>query len=60
MTKAPWKIGSRVRLPSGSRALSVIGYDSVGSVICRPFGDDEGRIDIYIPPSLLIDAEVAS
>lgn len=50
-----WKSGSEVRLASGSEALEVIGYDSVGSVICRP-QDHERRVDLYVAPSLLIAA----
>jgi len=55
VTTASWKSGSLVRLQSGSGAFTVIGCDSVGSVICRPLGDD--HLGIYVPPSLLVAAE---
>jgi hypothetical protein len=57
MTEAHWKSGSRVRVSSGSRVLDVIGYDSVGSVICRPI-DSPRHSGVYVTPSLLIEAEV--
>ena len=59
MTEVPWKIDSVVRFISGGEALQVIGRDSVGSVICRTLNDD-GRQSIYVPPSLLVAADVES
>jgi uncharacterized protein YodC (DUF2158 family) len=57
MTKAHWKSGSRVKVSSGNRVLAVVGYDSVGSVICRPI-DNPRHSGVYVTPSLLVDAEV--
>ena len=56
MTTTFWKSGSIVRLLSGGGALRVIGSDGVGSVICRPLGGGSD-LDIYVPPSLLAEAE---
>lgn len=53
-----WKSGNVVRLLSGGEVMKVIGCDSVGSVICRPLGD-ERHLGIYVPPSLLAAAEAA-
>lgn len=57
-TRASWKSGSIVRLLSGGEAMKVLGYDSVGSVICRPLSDDR-HLGIYVPPALLIAADPA-
>ncbi|SDN34636.1 hypothetical protein SAMN05444050_1330 [Afipia sp. GAS231] len=51
-----WKSGNVVRLLSGGEAMTVIGSDSVGSVICRPL-NDERHLGIYVPPSLLVAAD---
>ena len=59
VTATSWKSGSVVRLLSGGEALRVIGCDSVGSVICRPLGDNR-HLGIYIPPSMLMAAEAPS
>ena len=56
VTVTTWNSGSVVRLLSGGEALRVIGCDSVGSVICRPLGDDS-HLGIHVPPSLLMPAE---
>ena len=53
-----WKSGSAVRLLSGGEAMTVVGCDSVGSVICRPLNDDR-HLGIYMPPSLLVAADPA-
>ena len=53
-----WKSGSVVRLLSGGEIMTVIGCDSVGSVICRPLNDDR-HLGIYVPPSMLMAAEAA-
>jgi hypothetical protein len=55
-TSVSWKSGSVVRLLSGGDAMKVIGYDGVGSVICRPL-NDERHLGIYVPPSLLVAAD---
>ena len=55
-TRASWKSGNVVRLSSGGEAMKVVGYDSVGSVICKPL-NDERHLGIYVPPSLLIAAD---
>jgi len=55
-TSASWKSGSVVRLLSGGEAMTVVGRDSVGSVICRPL-NDECHLGIYVPPSLLVAAD---
>jgi hypothetical protein len=59
MIEAQWKSGGRVKVSSGSRVLDVIGYDSVGSVICRPI-DSPRHSGVYVTPSLLVDVEVNS
>jgi uncharacterized protein YodC (DUF2158 family) len=47
------KSGSVVQLISGGRLMRVVGYDSVGSVICE-WPDGRGGISKgYIPRSLL-------
>lgn len=50
-----WKIDDRVRIASAQQTLIVLGYDSVGSVICRPL-DDERHRGLYVSPSLLVAA----
>ncbi|SDJ72955.1 hypothetical protein SAMN05444171_0873 [Bradyrhizobium lablabi] len=55
-TSVSWKSGSLVRLLSGGDAMTVIGCDSVGSVICQPL-NDERHPGIYVPPSLLVAAD---
>ena len=55
-TRVSWKSGNVVRLLSGGDAMKVIGWDSVGSVICRPL-NDERHLGIYVPPSLLVAAD---
>jgi uncharacterized protein YodC (DUF2158 family) len=55
-TRSCWKSGSLVRLLSGGEAMNVMGYDSVGSVICRPL-NDERHLGFYVPPSLLVAAD---
>jgi hypothetical protein len=56
-TSVCWKSGSVVRLLSGGDAMKVVGYDGVGSVICRPL-NDERHLGIYVPPSLLLGADL--
>ena len=56
-TSVSWKSGSVVRLLSGGEAMKVVGSDGVGSVICRPL-DDDRHLDIYVPPSLLVAADL--
>ncbi len=51
-----WKSGNVVRLLSGGEVMTVIGCDSVGSVICRPL-NDHSHLGIYVPPSLLMTVE---
>ncbi len=58
-TSVSWKSGSLVRLSSGGEAMTVVGSDSVGSVICRPV-NDERHLGIYVPPSLLVAADFGS
>jgi hypothetical protein len=58
-TSVSWKSGDVVRLLSGGEVMQVIGYDDVGSVICRPLSD-ERHLGIYVPPSLLVAAEPAA
>jgi hypothetical protein len=55
MDKAFWKSGSMVEFISGGRMLTVVGYDSVGSVICEPRGSTSHE-RVYVPSALLIDA----
>ena len=55
-TRVSWKSGSVVRLSSGGDPMSIIGSDSVGSMICRPL-HDERHPGIYVPPSLLVAAD---
>jgi hypothetical protein len=55
-TRASWKSGNVVRLLSGGEAMKVVGYDSVGSVICEPL-NDERHLGIYVPPSSLVAAD---
>jgi len=52
-----WKTDSQVRCVWGGKSLSVVGYDSVGSVICRNL--DDPRNDVYVPPSLLVGVDEA-
>ena len=59
LMKEPWKSGSLVDLISGGPTLSVVGYDSVGSVIGERF-DGPKQERIYLPPDLLIDASPKS
>ena len=59
LMKEPCKSGSLVELISGGPTLSVVGYDSVGSVICERF-DGPKQEPIYLPPDLLIDASPRS
>jgi hypothetical protein len=56
-TSVSWKTGNVIRLLSGGDAMKVIGYDSVGSVICQPL-NDERHLGVYVPPSLLVAAEL--
>jgi len=55
-TVEEWKFG---RSHSGGPTLSVVGYDSVGSVIGERF-DGPKQERIYLPPDLLIDASPKS
>ena len=48
-----WKSGSLVRIGSDRRPFCVVGYDSVGSVICTPVGSGDGRDRLYVTPTLL-------
>jgi uncharacterized protein YodC (DUF2158 family) len=48
-----WKSGSVVSIGSDGTRLCVIGYDSVGSVICTPFESADGRERLYVTPTLL-------
>jgi uncharacterized protein YodC (DUF2158 family) len=56
MDKALWKSGSMVEFISGvGPMLTVVGYDSVGSVICKPLGSAQHE-RVYVSSALLIDA----
>ena len=55
MVKTPWKSGSLVKFVAGGGMLMVVGYDSVGSVICERVEYPE-RERFYVPPGLLINA----
>jgi hypothetical protein len=48
-----WKSGALVTIASGGRTLRVVGYDSVGSVICEFIDDAEKLLRLYASPSLL-------
>jgi len=48
-----WKSGSLVILGMDGPSLRVVGYDSVGSVICEFPDADEPRSRIYVAPALL-------
>jgi uncharacterized protein YodC (DUF2158 family) len=50
-----WKCDDKVRLASGQKIMVVLGYDSVGSVICRPL-DDDRHGGLHVPPSSLVAA----
>ena len=48
-----WKSGSLVRIEADRTPFCVVGYDSVGSVICSPVGSGDGRDRLYVTPTLL-------
>ena len=54
MVTANLSSGSSVKLGTDGREMTVVGFDSVGSVICE-WGDGEGRPTRrgYFTPSLL-------
>jgi hypothetical protein len=58
MAKKRWETGSQVKWAWGGKTLSVVGYDSVGSVICREI--DDPRKDLYVSPSLLVSVDAAT
>ena len=52
-----WKSGGLVRIGSEGVRLSVVGYDSVGSVICELADREVPRERLYVTPALLYNAE---
>lgn len=61
MAKAHWKSGTRVRVKSVDWAMTIVGYDSVGSVICE-WKRGEHLARGYFNPKILAlvdDAEAA-
>ena len=48
-----WKSGSLVKLGADGRRMTVVGLDSVGSVICEWAGDSGPKRCAYVTPSLL-------
>jgi hypothetical protein len=53
MADAKWKSGTLVKVASGEQALRVVGYDSVGSVICELIEAQEKPLRLYASPPLL-------
>ena len=55
MSAEAWKCDDKVRLASRQKIMVVLGYDGVGSVICRPL-DDDRHGGLHVPPSSLVAA----
>lgn len=58
-----WKSGCLVKLGAEGRKMTVVGFDSVGSVICEWAGDSGPKRCAYVTPSLLtawVDQQRAS
>ena len=53
MADAKWKSGTLVKVLSGEQAMRVVGYDSVGSVICELIESQDRPLRIFTSPSLL-------
>ena len=61
MTNAQWKSDTRVRISESDREMTVVGRDSVGSVICE-WSQGEHLVRGYVTPTVLVladDAEAA-
>jgi len=61
MTNAQWKSDTRVRISASHQEMTVIGHDSVGSVICE-WSQGEHLVRGYVTPTVLVladDAEAA-
>jgi hypothetical protein len=56
MDDVRWESGIIVQMTSGGEALTVVGYDSVGSVICQ--GLEPQRERLYVSPSLLTEVSL--
>jgi hypothetical protein len=55
MTATKWESGNQVMLAGGGKPMTVVGIDSVGSVILQHLDDE--RLRICVTPSLLAAAE---
>ena len=53
MPKSEWKSGTLVKIKSCELGLRVVGYDSVGSVICEYIDDDTKKSRLYVAPTML-------
>jgi uncharacterized protein YodC (DUF2158 family) len=53
MAQVSWKSGSPVKLGPDGRKMTVVGLDSVGSVICEWSEDGGAKRSGYVTPSLL-------
>ncbi|KJC53908.1 hypothetical protein UP10_41660 [Bradyrhizobium sp. LTSPM299] len=53
MADIKWKSGTLVKVLSSKQVLRVVGYDSVGSVICELIENQDRPLRLYASPSLL-------
>jgi uncharacterized protein YodC (DUF2158 family) len=58
MTIDRWESGTVVKLLSGDRRMTVVGLDSVGSIICE-WPDGDCLLRGYFTPAVLMPAEDA-
>lgn len=58
MTNAQWKSDTRVRISESDREMTVVGRDSVGSVICE-WSQGEQLFRGYVTPTVLVLANAA-
>jgi hypothetical protein len=57
MADGKWKSGTLVKVRSNERPLRVVGYDSVGSIICELLEDEVRPLRLYTSPSLLTEID---
>jgi uncharacterized protein YodC (DUF2158 family) len=55
MALVSWKSGCLVKLGANGRKMTVVGFDSVGSVICEWSEEGGAKRCGYITPSVLTD-----
>jgi hypothetical protein len=58
MADAKWKSGTLVKVLFGEQVLRVVGYDSVGSVICELIESQDKPLRLHASPSLLTELGV--